>query len=146
MSIAPGEIAYAADVATIRLAQATATGNVALTVTPADVPGATLTVVTTRPTTMAQISATFDFQATGITPTFAVGVINIDGVDVVNPQALWNQSGTAVDARITAATSSTATLTPGSHIVKLRVFRSGGADGQIRTNSLHTQISAIVVE
>ncbi len=146
MTVAPGEVAYASDVSAIRLAQATATGNVPLTVTPTDVPGATLTVTTTRPTAAAQISATFDFQATGVTATFGVGVINIDGVDITAPQAIWNQSGTAVDARITAAVTYAATLTPGSHVLKLRVFRSGGADGQIRVNSLHTQISALVVE
>ena len=144
--IAPGEVAYAADVATHQLVQATATGSLTLVSEAADVPGATVTVVTTRPNAHALIIATVDFQSLATGATTGVVTINVDGVDV-GPQAICNQSNVAAGLRVTAATSYVAPLaSPGSHVIKLRGSRATGTDGALRINSLHTQLTVLVVE
>lgn len=127
-----------------RLLQAQANANLALT-TPTDIPGATLTVVTTQPDAVVLIAVSADFQATGATAATGCVVANIDGADV-GPQALFNHQSAGSGARVTAATMCVATIaSTGSHVIKLRGFQASGAT-MIRTNATHTQLSVLLFE
>lgn len=139
MAISAGEIISAGRVARLQTAIASmaATSALAMTdTTETDIPGASVTIVTTANNATYKVVATFDASVTTTNATtLMIGKLQVDGV---------SQTGTAIFAmdtalRATVVATWTGTLaTAGSHTFKLRGNLSAGAAGTasfIQTNT-----------
>lgn len=119
-----------------------ASSTYTLTAGVADVPGAVLpAVVTTRPNSLVLVIWSTDFQLAVAGAAVCYSLINIDGVDIAQ-NAIWNPSNVVAGARVTVASSFVYTIpAQGSHVIKMR------ATGQsnVRTNAIHTQVTAVVL-
>ncbi|MBQ1017747.1 hypothetical protein KBX71_07670 [Micromonospora sp. D93] len=94
---------------------------------------------------------TMDFTlitAASGTPSTAVGQIQIDGVDLGQPQAVWCAGNVAANARVTVTQTYQGLLpVAGAHAFKLRGAQSSAPSstvGAYRANAVHTRLSLIV--
>lgn len=115
------------------IGQVDASANSAtLTSTPADVPGATLTLAALSPG-MLLVHGTFDFQVS-LTTDVVAGYLSVDGTN--RPEAVVLSGGSRVPASRTWAVP----LAKGSHTIKLRAAQVGGTGTDI-TEITHTGFS-----
>lgn len=145
--ILAGEIMSAGRVAALQSTtyDAAATTDLTLSGTAADVVGATYTFDTAYDNASAAVSWVVDFDTTNTTAAVGVCWINVDGVDVSNPQAILEQ-GTANDQRGTRPQQTTVVLpTAGPHTIKLVGQRASGSGG-IEIHAVHTTLRIVVTE
>jgi len=113
----------------------------ALTTSFADLPGASVTLVTARPNAIALVSWTADFQMNSSGANTASTLINVDGVDQPH-NAVWNP-GNVTSGRATVSNSFPIVLpSAGSHTFKMRGIVTAAT---IRCNNIHTQVTVLVL-
>lgn len=128
------------------MGQALCTTQLDLTTSDVDVPGATVTIVTTKPNAKYRVDGSFYMSAVTGGTGVATGKLAIDGV---NQTANANWTGVDTVARGTPAQAWQGTLAAaGSHVFKLRASQSavGGGNGAFRVNTTGTAIAVMVFE
>lgn len=148
MALLAGQIATAEDLQLLQPQRydAACTADTNPTTTILDITGATYTFTTRRDNARAHVVWMVDFDPNNTTAAIYVVFINVDGVDVTNPQAVF-VNNTSVDNRAAGLPQQvTVTLpTAGSHTIKLRGQRASGS-GSVDINATHTTMSIVVTE
>jgi hypothetical protein len=119
-------------------------GALGLVAAEADVPGTTITFTTTAPNALVFAIWFGDYEAIAANTATGVTMLRLDGVTLSSPAATWRVD--AINSRGTTGNADLRTVTPGSHTALLRANRSGGADGTLRLNQLHTTLTLAVFE
>lgn len=104
--------------------EAVVSGDMTVTTSTVDVPGASITLTTTQANTKVKITASLDAEITGATD-FLFGRCEVDGVNATG-DINFKVSGSN---RIPVAKTWTVTLgSVGSHTIKLRAFKTGSSN------------------
>jgi hypothetical protein len=122
----------------VSITSATCDSLLALTTTPADVSGTTLSITTLTPNAKWSATAFFDAQILGANNNTPRGWLRVDGVDPTS-MALYSANFASSNNRATIGQTYEGTLTTaGSHTFVLRGDVTAGS-GQWRFNILHTR-------
>ena len=120
--------------------------NVNLTGAFQTITGTERNVTTTNPNALVVCVWSGDFEAIGTTATTGFTGVLINGATQTEA-ALYNSGGTQSGGRSTVSQVAIYTVTvPGTQSVYLRAARTGGADGNLRLNAIHTALLTVVLE
>lgn len=145
---AAGERITASKLSTTRL-QVACDSALVVTTTTTDVPGMTITIVTTRDNVSCEALGTLDIQAVGADPLTGtvVGQLDIDGVKPTN-QIIWDagtNSTTTDGARNQPSQSWVFVLaSAGSHTIKIMANRVAGTAGDAQVQAIHSTLRLVV--
>ncbi|MGW9242573.1 hypothetical protein ACWGRL_28185 [[Kitasatospora] papulosa] len=125
-----------------RPSEVTASGNLALTTTEVDVPGASLTLATTAANALYVATATFSFDITTATTAFASGALDVDGT-APSGQARWSgEVGTDFGPAVQQWSGTLPAV--GNHTFKLRGSMSTGTG--ITILGAYTRLIVVIYE
>lgn len=118
-------------------------GVLNLTAVEQDVPGTSITFTTSAATATVVAVWVADYEVLVAAAATGVTMLRMDGVTGSKAATF---EATVAGERGTTAQFEVLTVAPGSHTAILRANRAGGADGQLRTNPVHTSLLLLVLQ